>query len=167
MAAKNLKTRSGKRYPDRIARIVRGLDTHADKIRALAKAGYARADIARALQVRYQQVYNVLSRGKGLSEEGEAYAEQPPAAEMLQVGPDGRLVIPVAYRRRLGVEQGGPVQIRFEDGEVRLIGRDEALRRLQAYFSRFARKGISLSEELIAERRAEAAREDNDGFHRS
>jgi hypothetical protein len=46
--------------------IVRGLTTTSDKIRALANAGYERADIARYLDIRYQHVRNVLV-GSGIT----------------------------------------------------------------------------------------------------
>ena len=40
--------------------VVEGLTSKADKIRALAQAGYLRTEIARFLEIRYQHVRNVL-----------------------------------------------------------------------------------------------------------
>ncbi len=48
--------------PGDLARAVRELPTTAAKIRALAAKGQTRADIARALGIRYQHVRNVLVR---------------------------------------------------------------------------------------------------------
>jgi hypothetical protein len=46
--------------------IIGGLQTKSDKIRALARAGYPTAEIARLLSLRYQHVYNVLdASGEG------------------------------------------------------------------------------------------------------
>jgi len=42
--------------------VVAGLNTKADKIRALAKAGYLRKEIAELLDISYQHVRNVLER---------------------------------------------------------------------------------------------------------
>lgn len=146
----------------RLRRLVAGLATNAAKIRTLAQAGVARADIARFLGVRYQQVRNTLVRARpGLSEEKAPYGEQVERA-WLTIGKDGRVVIPVAFRRLLGAEHGGPVQIRIQDGEVCLVGRDEVVRRVQARIKRLIPPGISLADELIAERRAEAAHEDQE-----
>ena len=44
----------------RMRRLTEGLASKSDKMRALAKAGYERADIARFLGTRYQFVRNVL-----------------------------------------------------------------------------------------------------------
>jgi AbrB family looped-hinge helix DNA binding protein len=71
----------------------------------------------------------------------------------------GRVVIPAEFRKALGVAPGDHVLIRFLDGEVRIYTLDHAIERIQAWVRSFVPEGIMLSEELIAERRAEAARE--------
>ena len=72
----------------------------------------------------------------------------------------GRIVIPASYRRALGLDEGDEVTLILEDGSVRLITRAEAMRRAQEYVSRLTGDDErSLAEELIAERRAEAASE--------
>jgi hypothetical protein len=58
--------------------LVKGLQTTSDKIRALAHAGYDRAQIAKYLDIRYQHVRNVLLRSGitgGLRREVEAERE--------------------------------------------------------------------------------------------
>jgi bifunctional DNA-binding transcriptional regulator/antitoxin component of YhaV-PrlF toxin-antitoxin module len=147
-------------------RIAAGLATKSDKIRALGGAGYARGDIARYLGIRYQHVRNVLVHAKAKENLGEA-GDVPPRQEWAQVGPDGRVVIPAAYRRLLGIEDGGPILMLLEDGGVRLVGRDAAVRRAQELVARYVPQGVQLSDELIAERRAEAASEDAGGPSRS
>ena len=49
---------------DRLISLTEGLKTKADKMRVLERAGYSRADIARFLGVRYQQVRNTLEGDK-------------------------------------------------------------------------------------------------------
>jgi hypothetical protein len=60
--------------------LVRGLDTKADKIRTLAKAGYLRSEIAEFLDVRYQHVRQVLERSgmsQGLRRRTEEVSQPP------------------------------------------------------------------------------------------
>lgn len=71
----------------------------------------------------------------------------------------GRLVIPVEYRRQLGLEPGDEVILRVEDGELRILTRSEAIKRAQAVVRRHVKECRSLVNELKAERRAEARRE--------
>jgi AbrB family looped-hinge helix DNA binding protein len=71
----------------------------------------------------------------------------------------GRLVIPAEYRHALGMDVGDPVIVGLEDGEIRIFTVQEAIKRAQELMRPYIKKGRSLSDELIAERRAEAARE--------
>ena len=70
----------------------------------------------------------------------------------------GRVVIPAEYRRTLGLRAGDDVILRLEDGEIRLLSLAQAIRRAQTTVRRYVPEGRSLSDELIAERRAEVAR---------
>ncbi len=71
----------------------------------------------------------------------------------------GRIVIPAAYRKALGLNVGDEVILRLDDGELRLFTRLQAIRRAQELMRRYIPDDRSLVDELIAERRAEAARE--------
>jgi antitoxin PrlF len=71
----------------------------------------------------------------------------------------GRVVIPAEYRRALGLRAGEEVILQLEDGEIRMLSLSEAIRRAQALVRQHVRDGRSLSDELIAERKAEVARE--------
>ncbi len=73
--------------------------------------------------------------------------------------PGGRVVIPAEYRRALGLKPGEEVILRLEDGEVRLLSLAQAIKRAQAIVRARVPEGHSLSDELIAERRSEAAGE--------
>lgn len=70
----------------------------------------------------------------------------------------GRLVIPAAYRKALGLKPGDEVLLVLEDGEIRVVSTRQAIARAQTLLRRYVPKGRSLSEELIQERREEAAR---------
>lgn len=139
--------------------VVKGLKTKSDKIRALAKAGYARADIARFLDIRYQHVRNVLVHAK---ESAAAYEIEAPLPQGLwiTVTADGRLILPAEYRRLLIVAEGGPVYLELEDGTLRMKSKERALKDLQEFVASYTRGKGSMVDALIAERRTEAARED-------
>jgi len=70
----------------------------------------------------------------------------------------GRLVIPAAYRKALGLKPGDEVLLTLEDGEIRVVSTRQAIARAQTLLRRYVPKGRSLSEELIKERREKAAR---------
>jgi len=69
----------------------------------------------------------------------------------------GRLVIPAEYRKALGLKPGDEVLLSLEDGEIRVVSTRQAIARAQSLVRRYIPKGRSLSEELIKERREEAA----------
>jgi bifunctional DNA-binding transcriptional regulator/antitoxin component of YhaV-PrlF toxin-antitoxin module len=141
-------------------RVVAGLPTKSAKIRALGKAGYKRQQIADYLKIRYQHVRNVLVEAEKAGRPEPPPA--PPRQEWTQVGADGRVVIPAAFRRLLGIEDGGPLLMVPEDGEVRLMSRRAAIRRAQDAVAKYVPKSVSLVDELIAERRRESSREERD-----
>lgn len=71
----------------------------------------------------------------------------------VRIGSHGRLVIPVEYRRALGVDEGDELIVRLEDGELRLTTRELAVARARALVRRYVPEGADLAGELLAERR--------------
>jgi len=72
----------------------------------------------------------------------------------------GRLVLPVAVRKALGLKAGSRLRLEVEGQVVTLTPVREAIRRAQAILAPYRPKdGHSVAEDLVAERRAEAARE--------
>lgn len=70
------------------------------------------------------------------------------------------LSIPASFRDALGVKPGDAVVVEMCKGEVRIRSEQTAaLRRLQAVLRPYAPEGRYVSDELIADRRAEAERE--------
>ena len=76
----------------------------------------------------------------------------------LTVGPDGAISLPERVLRALGVAPGDSVQIYRSEGALVVTTADAFLRRLQERYEAVP-KGVSMVDELIAERRLEAARE--------
>ena len=81
----------------------------------------------------------------------------------VNVGPQGRIVIPAGMRRALGIGRGDVLVARVEDGRVVLEKRDDVLARVQRRFEGVPEGGVSLADELIRERREEARRERGEG----
>jgi bifunctional DNA-binding transcriptional regulator/antitoxin component of YhaV-PrlF toxin-antitoxin module len=76
-----------------------------------------------------------------------------------RIGPSGRLVIPAAQRRELGFEVGDVVLLEAAGGELRVSSLKGRIARVQALVRRYNPKGESLSDSLIRDRRAEAAKD--------
>jgi AbrB family looped-hinge helix DNA binding protein len=76
----------------------------------------------------------------------------------VRISPQGRVVIPAEFRRRLNLEPGATLIARIEDGRLVLEKRENILARLRARFAQIP-KEVSLADELIAERREAAQRE--------
>lgn len=75
----------------------------------------------------------------------------------------GRIIVPAALRRAMGVTKGDTLTLVLEGDEVRMRSSKSetmaALRRLQAYAATLPTSDVLASDELIAARRAEAALE--------
>jgi len=76
-----------------------------------------------------------------------------------KVGENGRLVIPARIRRALHIDVGDTVVLRVENNELRVSSVREAVRRAQELVAKHVPEGVSLMDELIAERRRELRRE--------
>lgn len=81
-------------------------------------------------------------------------------ANTAHIDSHGRIVIPAAFRRALGLREGDEVMVELEDGTVRILTRAEGIKRAQEIVARrLAGDERSLVDELIEDRRAEAARD--------
>lgn len=80
----------------------------------------------------------------------------------LKLSEGGRVVVPAEVRRALGVTEGETLVGELRDGAFVLTTRRAKLEAARALFQKYFPPGsASLADELIAERRAEAAREDD------
>lgn len=75
-------------------------------------------------------------------------------AQPLKIGPDGRVVIPAQMRTAMELGQDGHVTARVVKGELRLISRSTAIKRLQNESRARNTSGESVVDEFLAERRA-------------
>jgi bifunctional DNA-binding transcriptional regulator/antitoxin component of YhaV-PrlF toxin-antitoxin module len=78
----------------------------------------------------------------------------------LVLGPKGRVLLPAEMRAVLGLDEGDVITAWLKDGEVRMHSHRHGLRKVQADAPSLAKGSVYASDELIAERRAEAAKED-------
>lgn len=78
----------------------------------------------------------------------------------VKISKNGRMHLPAEVRRSLGLKGEDHVVLTVEDGEVRMRTMAETLKRIRALARPYAPKGRLASEELIAERREEARREE-------
>jgi AbrB family looped-hinge helix DNA binding protein len=72
---------------------------------------------------------------------------------------NGRLVIPASFRKALEIKPGDEVILRLEEGELRMTTLRQRIARAQRNVRKYVKPGVSLADELIAERRAEARKE--------
>ena len=135
-----------------------------DKIRCLRAAGYERGDIARHLGVRYQFVYNVDTAPRPKAERLPRGSTEPhePAANWIwtTIRKGGVVQLPAEFLKAMGAVEGNQVQLALDGGVVRVLSRAAAIRELQDQVRRHVPEGVSLVDELLAERRTEAAREE-------
>jgi AbrB family looped-hinge helix DNA binding protein len=89
-----------------------------------------------------------------------------PICGKARIGANGRIVIPAAIREQLGVKAGDTVLMDAEGGVLRIESHLSRIRRIQRELAPYRKPGILASDELIAERREEARREEEE-FQRS
>jgi len=77
----------------------------------------------------------------------------------LTLGPGGRVVIPAALREAMEVAEGDTLLAWIEEGELHLLSPRVGARQAQAMLKGLIPAGVSLADELIAERRREAEAE--------
>jgi bifunctional DNA-binding transcriptional regulator/antitoxin component of YhaV-PrlF toxin-antitoxin module len=88
-------------------------------------------------------------------------AEQPaPSAEtvILQMGRNGRVLVPQALRTAMGIDDAARLSARVENGELRIVPQTLAVSRLQALVKAQDKGKGSAVDELLSDRRVEAAR---------
>jgi hypothetical protein len=159
-------------YPSEVKRLIAGLSTKSDKIRALGKAGYRRQQIADFLGIRYQHVRNVLVDAERKEKSGELAEPKPgwrsetPVADepgKIRVQADGSVIIPASVLAAAGFKPGDRVMAHMErEGEIHLLSRRAAIRLAQELVRKYVPEGVSLVDDLIAERRREFEKEERE-----
>ena len=78
----------------------------------------------------------------------------------LHIDNQGRIMLPSWWRRKEGVDHSTELCVAVtEEGALVVETREQGLRRARALLRKYIPEGVNLSDELIAERRVEAARE--------
>jgi len=90
---------------------------------------------------------------------GFSEAPAAPFHTSLTIGSDGRVLIPAELRRAMKLGADGRVNVELVDGELRLFSPAVALEKLQRYVLGNDQGHGSAVDDLIAQRRAEAASE--------
>ena len=73
-----------------------------------------------------------------------------------RIDSSGRIVLPLPLRNEKQLESGDELIVTLEDGDVVLRTYDQVIARLQKQFSETIPDGVSLVDELLADRRREA-----------
>jgi AbrB family looped-hinge helix DNA binding protein len=79
-----------------------------------------------------------------------------------RISSNGRIVIPASMRELLGVNPGDTVLMDVEDGVLKIESYPTRVARIQRELAHLRKPGVLASDELIAERRAEARREEEE-----
>ena len=82
----------------------------------------------------------------------------------LAMSDNGRVLIPAALREQLGFKPGARIYAEVKDGGLVLTSASQRTAQRRAYFAQLMKRlnepdDVSLVDEFIAERRAEAARD--------
>jgi AbrB family looped-hinge helix DNA binding protein len=78
-----------------------------------------------------------------------------------KINQNGRIVIPAAIRRHMGLKAGDSLLMEVEDGVLRMESHRARIRRIQQEFKKIIPPGgMLISNELIAERREEGRRDE-------
>lgn len=82
-----------------------------------------------------------------------------PEETRLRVNENGRVVIPAEFRKALGIKAGDEIILRWDEDELRITTMKRRIERAQRHVRKYVKLGVSLVDDLIADRRREAARE--------
>lgn len=89
--------------------------------------------------------------------------QAPGLSGRLKLGPGGRVVIPADMREAMGLNEGDVILASYDRGQVTLVPQKLALKRAQEELRRYLPNAGSLADQLIAERRREAALKEEPG----
>jgi AbrB family looped-hinge helix DNA binding protein len=87
-----------------------------------------------------------------------------PRSVSSKINQNGRIVIPAAIRREMGLKAGESLLMEVEDGVLRIESHRARIRRVSVSLRQLIPPERCLSDELIADRREEARREMEEGL---
>jgi AbrB family looped-hinge helix DNA binding protein len=77
----------------------------------------------------------------------------------LRINENGRVVIPASFRKALGIRPGDEILLCLQDDELRITTMKRRIERAQRHARQYVKPGVSLVDELLAERREASKRE--------
>jgi len=77
----------------------------------------------------------------------------------IRMSENGRVVIPAAIRKALGIKAGDELMLHLDEDGMKLTTTRLRVARARRIVRKYVKAGVSLVDELIAERRAEARKE--------
>lgn len=80
----------------------------------------------------------------------------------VRIDKQGSVLIPAPFRRALDIKQGDQVILQMEEDGLLITTMKKRIERAQRRVRKYVKPGISLADELIADRRAEFKREQED-----
>ena len=81
------------------------------------------------------------------------------ASQAVKIIDGGKLIIPAAFRRKLGIDTGDTVVLELCEDGLHVRSLSSAVRLAQEIVREFVPDDVDLADELVAERRIEAERE--------
>ncbi|MCJ2077998.1 AbrB/MazE/SpoVT family DNA-binding domain-containing protein [Methylobacterium sp. E-016] len=81
------------------------------------------------------------------------------ASQAVKIIDGGKLIIPAAFRRKLGIDTGDTVVLELGEDGLHVRSLSSAVRLAQEIVREFVPNEVDLADELVAERRIEAERE--------
>ena len=78
------------------------------------------------------------------------------ASQAVKIIDGGKLIIPAAFRRKLGIDTGDTVVLELGEDGLHVRSLSSAVRRAQEIVREFVPDDVRLADDLIAERRVEA-----------
>ena len=79
-----------------------------------------------------------------------------------EVAKDGRVTIPIAFRKEFDIRKGDKLAFRQDNGVLEILTQDQLLEEAQAAVRQFVPENVSLTEELFTERKREALQEEQE-----
>lgn len=79
-----------------------------------------------------------------------------------KLGEGRRVAIPAEVCKKFGLHLGDPLSIKVGENGLELIPLEQVVREVQEAFTPYRKAGVSMVDDLIRERRKEAAKEDRD-----
>ena len=76
-----------------------------------------------------------------------------------RVNENGRIIIPAAFRKALGIEVGDEIVLRIQGDELRITTQQRRIQRARRRARQYVKPGTSLVNELLTERREAAKNE--------